>query len=384
MKNRFNFFFKTNKYLFSLIIIIILVIISCSQNKVDKVLFGKLENGENVYKYLLANDQCQIEVITYGGIITSIKVPDKNGNLIDVALGFNNLEPYLEGHPYFGAIVGRYANRIDNGKFTIDNTDYNLAVNNNGTSLHGGLKGFDKVNWRVLSYDLENKRFLKLNYLSEDMEEGYPGNLNVNVTYTLSDDNELSVEYNANTDKTTVLNLTQHSYFNLSGESSGDILDHILELNADYFLPVNNKIIPTGEKRPVAGTPFDFKNRKKIGRDLYKEDDQLLLGNGYDHCWVLNDYNKGVRKISEVISEESMIKMEVFSDLPGVQLYIGNFLDGSLKSKKGMNYIKRSGLCLETQFFPNSPNTEKFPSTFLEPGEEFYSKTSFKFSIVKK
>ena len=384
MKNKFIFFLKTNKYLFSLIIIIILVIISCSHNKVDKVLFGKLENGDNVYKYLLANDQCQIEVITYGGIITSIKVPDKNGNLIDVALGFNNLEPYLEGHPYFGAIVGRYANRIDNGKFTINNTDYNLAVNNNGTSLHGGLKGFDKVNWRVLSYDLENKKFLKLNYLSEDMEEGYPGNLNVNVTYTLSDDNELSVEYNANTDKTTVLNLTQHSYFNLSGESSGDILDHILELNADYFLPVNNKIIPTGEKRPVAGTPFDFKNRKKIGRDLYKEDDQLLLGNGYDHCWVLNDYNKGVRKISEVISEESMIIMEVFSDLPGMQLYIGNFLDGSLKSKKGMNYIKRSGLCLETQFFPNSPNTEKFPSTFLEPGEEFYSKTSFKFSIVKK
>ena len=384
MKNRFNFFFKTNKYLFSLIIIIILVIISCSHNKVDKVLFGKLENGENVYKYLLANDQCQIEVITYGGIITSIKVPDKNGNLIDVALGFNNLEPYLEGHPYFGAIVGRYANRIDNGKFTINNKDYNLVVNNNGTSLHGGLKGFDKVNWRVLSYDLENKNFLKLNYLSEDMEEGYPGNLNVNVTYTLSDDNELSVEYNANTDKTTVLNLTQHSYFNLSGESSGDILDHILELNADYFLPVNNKIIPTGEKRPVAGTPFDFKKRKKIGRDLYKEDDQLLLGNGYDHCWVLNDYNKGVRKISEVISEESMIKMEVFSDLPGMQLYIGNFLDGSLKSKKGMNYIRRSGFCLETQFFPNSPNTEKFPSTFLEPGEEFYSKTSFKFSIVKK
>ena len=381
MKNRFNFFFKTNKYLFSLIIIIILVIISCSQNKVDKVLFGKLENGENVYKYLLANDQCQIEVITYGGIITSIKVPDKNGNLIDVALGFNNLEPYLEGHPYFGAIVGRYANRIDNGKFTINNTDYNLVVNNNGTSLHGGLKGFDKVNWRVLSYDLENKKFLKLNYLSEDMEEGYPGNLNVNVTYTLSDDNELSVEYNANTDKTTVLNLTQHSYFNLSGESSGDILDHILELNADYFLPVNNKIIPTGEKRPVAGTPFDFKNRKKIGRDLYKEDDQLLLGNGYDHCWVLNDYNKGVRKISEVISEESMIKMEVFSDLPGMQLYIGNFLDGSLKSKKGMNYIKRSGFCLETQFFPNSPNTENFPSTVLLPGEEFYSKTSFKFSV---
>ncbi len=384
MLKRFKFLSKINKYLFSSLIITILVIISCSHNKGNKVLFGKLENGENIYKYLLTNGKCEVEIITYGGIITSIKVPDKNNNMLDVALGFDTLEPYLEGHPYFGAIVGRYANRIDNGKFTIDNTDYNLAVNNNGTSLHGGLKGFDKVNWNVLSYDLENKRFLKLNYLSEDMEEGYPGNLNVNVTYTLSDENELSVEYNANTDKATVLNLTQHSYFNLSGESSGDIMDHILELNADYYLPVNKKIIPTGEKRAVAGTPFDFRNRKKIGKDLYDEDDQLLLGNGYDHCWVLNDYNKGVRKISEAISEESMIKMEVFSDLPGVQLYIGNFLDGSLKSKKGMNYIKRSGFCLETQFFPNSPNTESFPTTILQPGENFTSKTSFKFSVEKK
>ena len=206
MLKRFKFLSKINKYLFSSLVIIILVIISCSHNKGNKVLFGKLETGENIYKYLLTNGQCEVEIITYGGIITSIKVPDKNNNMLDVALGFDTLEPYLEGHPYFGAIVGRYANRIDNGKFTINNTDYNLAVNNNGTSLHGGLKGFDKVNWNVLSYDLENKRFLKLNYLSEDMEEGYPGNLNVNVTYTLSDDNELSVEYNANTDKATVLN----------------------------------------------------------------------------------------------------------------------------------------------------------------------------------
>jgi len=383
MLKRFKFSLKSNKYLFSSLVITILVIISCSQNKDNKVLFGKLENGENIYKYLLANGSCEIEVISYGGIITSIKVPDKNNNLIDVALGFETLDPYLKDHPYFGAIVGRYANRIDNGKFTINNTDYNLAVNNNGTSLHGGLKGFDKVNWKVVSYDTENRRFLKLNYLSKDMEEGYPGNLNVYVTYTLSDNNELEVEYNANTDKTTVLNLTQHSYFNLSGESSGDILDHFLELNADYYLPVNKKIIPTGEKISVTGTPFDFRNRKKIGMDLFKEDNQLLLGNGYDHCWVLNDYNKELRKISEVFSDESMIKMEVFSDLPGVQLYIGNFLDGSLKSKKGMNYIKRSGFCLETQFFPNSPNTNNFPSTILEPGEKFNSKTTFKFSIQK-
>ena len=378
-----KYFLKRHKYIFSFIIISILVLISCTDKKDHRVLFGKLKNGENIYKYLLANGSCEIEVISYGGIITSIKVPDKNNNLIDVVLGFETLDPYLKDHPYFGAIVGRYANRIDNGKFTINNMDYNLPINNNGTSLHGGIKGFDKVNWDVVSYDSEKKRYIKLNYLSRDMEEGYPGNLNIYVTYTLTDDNELRVKYEAETDKTTVLNLTQHTYFNLSGESSGDILDHKLELDADSFLPVNEKIIPTGEIKNVEGTPFDFRKGKKIGKDLYKQDDQLLLGNGYDHCWVLNDYNKELRKISEVKSEDSKIQMEVFTDLPGVQLYIGNFLDGSLNSKQGMSYIKRSGFCLETQFFPNSPNTESFPSTVLEPGNKFNSITTFKFSLLK-
>ena len=245
------------------------------------MLFGKLENGENIYKYLLTNGQCEVEIITYGGIITSIKVPDKNNNLIDVALGFETLDPYLKDHPYFGAIVGRYANRIDNGKFTINNMDYNLPINNNGTSLHGGIKGFDKVNWDVVSYDSEKKRYIKLNYLSKDLEEGYPGNLNIYVTYSLSDDNELTVEYEAESDKATVLNLTQHTYFNLSGESSGDILNHELELDADSFLPVNEKIIPTGEIKNVGDTPFDFREKKKIGRDLNQIDDQLILGNNY-------------------------------------------------------------------------------------------------------
>ena len=378
-----KYFLKMHKYIFSFIIISILVLISCTDKKDHRVLFGKLKNGENIYKYLLANGSCEIEVISYGGIITSIKVPDKNNNLIDVVLGFETLDPYLKDHPYFGAIVGRYANRIDNGKFTINNMDYNLPINNNGTSLHGGIKGFDKVNWDVVSYDSEKKRYIKLNYLSRDMEEGYPGNLNIYVTYTLTDDNELRVKYEAETDKTTVLNLTQHTYFNLSGESSGDILDHKLELDADSFLPVNEKIIPTGEIKNVEGTPFDFRKGKKIGKDLYKQDDQLLLGNGYDHCWVLNDYNKELRKISEVKSEDSKIQMEVFTDLPGVQLYIGNFLDGSLISKQGMSYIKRSGFCLETQYFPNSPNTESFPSTVLEPGNKFNSITTFKFSLLK-
>lgn len=375
---------KGLKFFLSFLIIPILIINSCSNIKENTVVFGKLDNGDNVFKYLLKNNNCEIEVITYGGIITSIKVPDMNNNLIDIALGFNNLDAYLEGHPYFGAIVGRFANRIDNGKFLINEEEYKLALNNNGTSLHGGIKGFDKVNWNVVNYDYLNKRSIKLNYLSKHMEEGYPGNLDIYVTYTLLDDNELKVEYQAETDKTTVLNLTQHSYFNLSGESSGDILDHELLINADSFLPVNEKIIPTGEIKNVQDTPFDFRERKKIRRDILKNNRQLKLGNGYDHCWVLNDYNKKLRKISEVYSNQTRIKMEVFTDLPGLQLYSGNFLDGSLNSKKGKKYINRSGLCLETQAFPNSPNNESFPTTILEPGEKFYSQTSFKFSTVEK
>ncbi len=375
--------FKGLNFFLTFLILKFLMINSCDLQKQNEMIFGKLENGENVYKYLLKNDKCEVELITYGGIITSIKVPDLNGNLIDVALGFNDFDSYLEGHPYFGAIVGRYANRIDNGSFSIDDNDYSIPINNNGTSLHGGIKGFDKVNWNVVSYDSINHNFIKLNYLSKHMEEGYPGNLNTYVKYTLTEDNELVVEYQAETDKPTVLNLTQHTYFNLSGESSGDILDHNLLINADSFLPVNEKIIPTGEIKSVENTPFDFRKIKKIGKDINIEDRQLKLGNGYDHCWILNDYNKKSRKIGEVNSNKTKINMEIFSDLPGVQLYTGNFLDGSLNSKKDLKYINRSGFCLETQFYPNSPNNQNFPSTKLEPGKKFYSKTSFKFSIIE-
>ena len=374
--------FKGLNFFLTFLILKFLMINSCDLQKQNEMIFGKLENGENVYKYLLKNDKCEVELITYGGIITSIKVPDLNGNLIDVALGFNDFDSYLEGHPYFGAIVGRYANRIDNGSFSIDDNDYSIPINNNGTSLHGGIKGFDKVNWNVVSYDSINHNSIKLNYLSKHMEEGYPGNLNTYVKYTLTEDNELVVEYQAETDKPTVLNLTQHTYFNLSGESSGDILDHNLLINADSFLPVNEKIIPTGEIKSVENTPFDFRKIKKIGKDINIENRQLKLGNGYDHCWVLNDYNKKSRKIGEVNSNKTKINMEIFSDLPGVQLYTGNFLDGSLNSKKDLKYINRSGFCLETQFYPNSPNNQNFPSTKLEPGKIFYSKTSFKFSII--
>lgn len=370
---------KSKKYFYSFIIITILIIISCSNPNQSKVLIGKMNNGEEVYKFLLKNDDCEIEIITLGGIVTSIKVPDKDNKLLDVALGFNSLEPYLDDHPYFGAIVGRYANRIDNGKFIIDNIEYNLDLNNNGTSLHGGIKGFDKVNWQVSGYDDINNRFIKLNYLSKDMEEGYPGNLNLYVIYSLSDENELIVEYYADTDKTTILNLTQHSYFNLSGESSGDILNHNLEIYADSFLPVNKKIIPSGEIRNVGGTPFDFRNLKKIGRDINLDDNQLILGNGYDHCWVLNDFDGSVRKVATASSDKSGIKMELYTDQPGVQLYTGNFLNGSLKSKQDLKYEKRSGFCLETQHFPNSPNEDSFPSTYLKPAEKYKSKTVYKF-----
>ena len=375
--------FKGLNFFLTFLILKILMINSCDLQKKNEMIFGKLENGEIVYRYLLKNDKCEVELITYGGIITSIKVPDLNGNLIDVALGFNDFDSYLEGHPYFGAIVGRYANRIDNGSFSIDDNDYSIPINNNGTSLHGGIKGFDKVNWTVVTYDSINHKSIKLNYLSKHMEEGYPGNLNTYVTYTLTEDNELVIEYQSETDKPTVLNLTQHTYFNLSGESSGDILGHNLLINADSFLPVNEKIIPTGEIKSVKDTPFDFRKIKKIGKDINIEDRQLKLGKGYDHCWVLNDYNKKPRKIAEVNSNKTKINMEVFSDLPGVQLYTGNFLDGSLNSKKDLKYINRSGFCLETQFYPNSPNNQNFPSTKLEPGKKFYSKTSFKFSIIE-
>ena len=379
MINDLKKFLKSKKYFYSFIIITILIIISCSNPNQSKVLIGKMNNGEEVYKFLLKNDDCEIEIITLGGIVTSIKVPDKNNKLLDVALGFNSLEPYLDDHPYFGAIVGRYANRIDNGKFIIDNIEYNLDLNNNGTSLHGGIKGFDKVNWQVSAYDDINNRFIKLNYFSKDMEEGYPGNLNLYVIYSLSDENELIVEYYADTDKTTILNLTQHSYFNLSGESSGDILNHNLEIYADSFLPVNKKIIPSGEIRNVEGTPFDFRNLKKIGRDINLDNNQLILGNGYDHCWVLNDFDGSVRKVATASSDKSGIKMELYTDQPGVQLYTGNFLNGSLKSKQDLKYEKRSGFCLETQHFPDSPNKKNFPSTYLSPGEKFKSKTIYKF-----
>ena len=380
-KNIINFTF--NYYLF---LIIIVIISSCDFNEnkskmtISKSVFGELTTGEKVDKYKLSNSIISVEVINYGGIITKMNVPDDKGNLKDIVLGFDNIEGYINEHPYFGAIIGRYGNRIKNGKFNIDGNEYNLAINNGEHSLHGGIKGFDKVIWSVEELKGNNFIGLKLNYLSQHMEEGYPGNLNVEVKYILNDKNELKILYAANTDATTILNLTQHSYFNLSGESSGDILDHELIINADNFLPVDSGLIPTGEIRNVTNTPFDFRNKKKIGQDINLDNKQLDYGMGYDHCWVLNNYGKGVRKVAQAKSNSSGILLEVFSDQPGIQFYTGNFLDGTLPSKKGKYYRKRYGFCLETQHYPNSPNQSNFPNVFLSPEEIHSSETWFRFS----
>ena len=380
-KNIINLTFKNH-----LFILIIITISSCNFNEnksrmtIDKTDFGELPTGEKVDKYKLSNSMISVEVINYGGIITNIKVPDDQGDLKDVVLGFNNIEGYINEHPYFGAIIGRYGNRIKNGKFNIDGNEYNLEINNGEHSLHGGIKGFDKVIWSVKELKGNNFIGLKLNYLSQHMEEGYPGNLNVEVNYILNDKNEFKILYTANTDATTILNLTQHSYFNLSGESSGDILDHELIINADNFLPVDIGLIPTGEIRNVINTPFDFRNNKEIGQDINSDNKQLDYGIGYDHCWVLNDYGKGVRKVAQSKSNSTGVLLEVFSDQPGIQFYTGNYLDGTLVSKEGKSYEKRNGFCLETQHFPNSPNQSNFPSVILSPKENYATETWFKFS----
>ena len=380
-KNIINLTFKNH-----LFILIIITISSCNFNEnksrmtIDKTDFGELPTGEKVDKYKLSNSMISVEVINYGGIITNIKVPDDQGDLKDVVLGFNNIEGYINEHPYFGAIIGRYGNRIKNGKFNIDGNEYNLEINNGEHSLHGGIKGFDKVIWSVKELKGNNFIGLKLNYLSQHMEEGYPGNLNVEVNYILNDKNEFKILYTANTDATTILNLTQHSYFNLSGESSGDILDHELIINADNFLPVDIGLIPTGEIRNVINTPFDFRNNKEIGQDINSDNKQLDYGIGYDHCWVLNDYGKGVRKVAQSKSNSTGVLLEVFSDQPGIQFYTGNYLDGTLVSKEGKSYEKRNGFCLETQHFPNSPNQSNFPSVILSPKENYTTETWFKFS----
>ena len=349
---------------------------------IERADYGVTQNGEKVDLFTLSiKDGIIINIITYGGRITSLKVADRNGKMENIVLGFDNLEQYEKPNPFFGALVGRYGNRIAKGKFNLNNKEYTLAKNNGENNLHGGLVGFDKVVWKVEGVEeSDSSASLKLSYLSKDMEEGFPGNLQTTVTYTLNKDNSLDVLYEATTDKTTVVNLTQHSYFNLSGDFSQLILDHEVQINADKYIPIDGGLIPTGELASVEDTPFDFRKAKLIGQDIKAENEQIELGGGFDHCWVLNDYSSGYRSVAKVHHSGTGRTLEVFTNEPGMQFYSGNFLDGTLPASNGATYAKRSGFCLETQHYPDSPNQPKFPSVSLEPGDKYSTKTTFKFS----
>lgn len=344
--------------------------------------FGVTPDGQQVTLYTFANSAgMEARVIDYGGIIVSLRVPDRDGELEDVVLGFDSLEGYVGEHPYLGAIIGRVGNRIANGRFTLDGQEYQLPVNNGPNSLHGGNRGFDKVVWSAEPFENNRGRGLILRYTSADGEEGYPGTLEARVTYTLTDDNELIFDYHATTDAATPVNLTQHSYFNLAGNGEGTILDHEVMLNASRFTPVNRNLIPTGELQPVAGTPFDFTEPTPIGSRIEADNEQLEFAGGYDHNFVIDrSAGDSLTLAARVHESTSGRVLEVLTTEPGVQFYTGNFLDGTLTGKDGAVYERRTGFCLETQHFPDSPNQPEFPSTILRPGEEYRSSTVFRFS----
>ena len=347
---------------------------------IDKTVFGQLPDGQDVEIYTLTNTNgLRFRIMNYGAIVVSIEVPDRNGLLTDVALGFDTLEGYLEEHPYFGAVVGRYANRIARGRFNLNGVEYTLVKNNGENHLHGGTKGFDKILWAAKPMAGEEAAKLEFSYLSPNGEEGYPGNLSVQVIYTLTQENELKVDYFATTDKDTVVNLTQHAYFNLAGVDQGDILGHEMMINANRFTPIDASLIPTGELRPVQGTPFDFTTSTAIGARIEQEDEQLHLGGGYDHNFVLNQEPGKLGLAARVVEPLSGRVLEVYTTEPGIQFYTGNFLDGTVVGKRGEAYPQRHGFCLETQHFPDSPNQPSFPSTVLKPGEEYRHTTVFKF-----
>jgi len=345
--------------------------------------FGTLPDGREVDIFAIANNKgIQASITTYGGIVTSLTAPDQGGRFADVVLGFDNLDAYLEGHPYFGAIIGRYGNRIAKGTFTLDGQTFTLARNNNGNHLHGGVIGFDKALWSAQAEFHPNSPRLRLRHVSANGDEGYPGQLDVTVDYTLTHDNELRIDYRATTDRPTHVNLTNHSYLNLAGAASGDILNHELQINADHFTPVDEGLIPTGEIRSVEGTPMDFRKPMAIGLRIDDEDEQLYFGGGFDHNWVLNSDATGLSLAARVVDPTSGRVMEVLTSEPGVQFYTANFLDGSITGKDGTVYGRRCALCLETQHFPDSPNRPEFPTTVLRPGEVYETTTVYRFSAT--
>ena len=347
--------------------------------KVDS--FGKTPDGQQVRLYTLTNAKgLEARIMTYGAIVVSLRVPDKKGQMDDVVLGYDNLDSYVKNSPYFGAIVGRYGNRIGKGKFPLDGTTYDkLAINNGENHLHGGIKGFDKVVWADEPLQRANMVGVKLRYLSKDGEEGYPGNLKAAVTYFLTNDNELRIEYEATTDKATPVNLTHHGYWNLTG-GQRDILGHVLTLNADKFTPVDKGLIPTGELTPVKGTVMDFTKPTPIGARIEDKYEQLQFGGGYDHNWVLVNGSKELNLAARLYEPTSGRLMDVYTKEPAVQFYSGNFLDGTITGKGGTVYQHRWGLCLETQHYPDSPNKPNFPSTILRPGQKYETVTVYRFS----
>lgn len=344
--------------------------------------FGKTEDGQSVELYTLINRHgVEAKIMTYGGTVVSLKVPDRNGKLSDVVLGYDNLDGYLKGTKYIGALIGRYGNRIAKGRFDLGGVGYKLAVNNGENHLHGGIRGFDKVVWKARPLRLRAGAALELTYLSRDGEEGYPGNLTTTVVYTLTDRDELKIDYSATTDKDTVVNLTHHSYFNLAGHGSGDILGHQLMINADRFTPTDAGSIPTGELRSVTGTPFDFTHMTAMGARIDADDEQLKFGSGYDHNWVLNGPTGRLRRAAKVVEPTTGRVLEVWTTEPGMQFYTGNFLDASQAGKNGVAYNRRSGFCLETQHFPDSPHYPNFPSTVLKKGGRYQSTTIYRFTV---
>ena len=369
--------------------------------KIGKQPYGETADGVKVDEYTLTNaNGMEVKIITYGGIITSIKVPDRNGNMANVALGFNNLQDYETKTPYFGCITGRYANRIANGMFTMDDVTYCLDMNNGPNSLHGGFKGLDKMVWEAKEIKGKDEVGLELTYLSaagegydpeqdivspecpDDAEKGYPGNLDVKVVYTLTADNEIRMDYTATTDAPTVVNLTNHTYFNLAGEGLGTIYDHILMIDADEYTPDDETLIPTGELAPVEGTPFDFRVPKAIGPGQRSNHEQIVIGLGYDHNWVLSreSMDDTSLMLAARLYEPGFGRiLDVWTTEPGIQFYAGNFLDGTLYGTSGRSYRQSDGLCLETQHFPDSPNKPDFPSTVLLPDDTYETTTIFKF-----
>jgi aldose 1-epimerase len=349
---------------------------------IEKHVFGTLANGQEAFLYTLTNRSgMQVTITNYGAAVTSLLAPDRNGKLEDVVLGYDSLSGYVKDKAYFGAIVGRYGNRIAGGRFTLDGKQYQLTINDGKNHLHGGTHGFNKVLWKAEPMQTDSTQSLKLTYLSPDGEEGYPGNVTVQVIYTLNDKNELVIDYSGTTDKPTILNPTHHSYFNLSGSFTKTILDDQLMINADCYTPVDKELIPTGELAKVDGTPMDFRRPTAVGARIHDSFKQLEFGKGYDHNWVINNYDGTVRKAATLYDSVSGRFMEVWTDQPGLQFYSGNFLDGTIKGKNNIVYNHRTGLCLEAQHFPDSPNKTNFPSVVLRPGMTYKQETIYKFGV---